>query len=170
MSRDRKMLDTSTLILAVLGATGLAFLVYVMNFSAQAKGDYAGDESQLQASVEVRIRPFGDIYLPGEEHEAEEPTVETAIEPEPVATVMSGPQVYNNACIACHGNGVGGAPIVGDTDAWAPRIAQGTATLYDHAINGFTGSAGFMPAKGARVDLSDGEIHNAVDYMIVESM
>ena len=170
MSRDQKFLDTSTLILAVLGATGLAFLVYVMNFSAQAKGDYAGEESELQASVEDRIRPFGDIYLPGEEHEAEEPTVETAIEPEPVATVMSGPQVYNNACIACHGNGVGGAPIVGDTDAWAPRIAQSKTTLYDHAVDGFTGSAGFMPAKGARVDLSDEEIHSAVDYMIGESM
>lgn len=170
MARDRKILDTSTLILAVLGATGLAFLVYVMNFSAEAQGDYAGEEDDYQASVEERIRPFGDIYLPGEEREAEEPTVETAIEPEPVATVMSGPQVFNNACIACHGNGVGGAPIVGDAGAWAPRIAQGTATLYDHAINGFTGSAGFMPAKGARVDLSDGEINNAVDYMIGESM
>ena len=170
MARDQKFLDTSTLILAVLGATGLAFLVYVMNFSAEAQGDYAGEEDAYQASVEDRIRPFGDIYLPGEEHEAEEPTVETAVEPEPVATVMSGPQVYNNACIACHGNGVGGAPIVGDTDAWASRIAQGTATLYDHAIDGFTGSTGFMPAKGARVDLSDGEINAAVDYMIGESM
>ncbi len=169
MKSEHSFLDTSTIVIAVLGATALAFLVYVMNFSAEAQGDYAGEGSELQASVEDRIRPFGDIYMPGEEHEAEEPTVETAVEPEPVATVMSGPQVYNNACIACHGNGVGGAPIVGDTDEWTPRIAQGTATLYDHAINGFTGSSGFMPAKGARVDLSDGEINAAVDYMIGES-
>ncbi len=169
MKRDQKLLDTQTVVLAALGAIALASLAYTMNFSAESQGDYAGEGSDLQASVEDRIRPFGDIYLPGEEHEAEEPTVETAVEPEPVATVMSGPQVYNNACIACHGNGVGGAPIVGDADAWAPRIAQGTATLYDHAINGFTGSAGFMPARGARVDLSDGEINNAVDYMVGES-
>ena len=84
MARDQKILDTPTLILAVLGATGLAFLLYVMNFSAEAQGDYAGEEDAYQASVEDRIRPFGDIYLPGEEHEAEEPTVETAVEPEPL--------------------------------------------------------------------------------------
>lgn len=169
MANDKKILDTSTLVLAVIGAAGLGYLAYVMNFSSGPQGDYSGEIEDYQASVEDHIRPFGDVYLPGEEHHAEEPTVETAIEPEPVATVLSGPQVYNEACIACHGNGVGGAPIVGDNAEWVPRIAQGTATLYDHAINGFTGSAGFMPAKGARIDLSDGEIEDAVDYMVGES-
>ena len=79
------------------------------------------------------------MYLPGEEHEAAAPTVETAVEPEPVATMMTGPQVYNAACNVCHGNGVGGAPIVGDVAAWAPRIAKGMDVLNDHAINGFRG-------------------------------
>jgi cytochrome c5 len=82
---------------------------------------------------------------------------------------LSGPQVYNEACIACHGSGIGGAPKFGDAAAWGPRIAQGNPTLYDHAINGFTGSAGFMPQKGARVDLSDQEVRDAVDYMVSQS-
>ena len=51
----------------------------------------------------------------------------------------------------------------------APRIAQGMNTLNDHAINGYTGSAGVMIAKGGRLDLSDGEIAGAVDYMVEES-
>ena len=41
--------------------------------------------------------------------------------------------------------------------------------LKDHAINGYTGSAGYMPAKGGRVDLSDDEVAAAVDYMVAES-
>ena len=81
---------------------------------------------------------------------------------------MSGPQVYNAACIACHGSGIGGAPTVGDAAAWQARIAQGNDTLYLHAIEGYTGSTGFMPPKGGRMDLSDDEVRGAVDYMISE--
>ncbi len=84
----------------------------------------------------------------------------------PVAEVMTGPQVYNAACIVCHAPpGVGGAPPFGDAEQWAPRIAQGAETLHMHALQGFQGSKGVMPAKGGRVDLSDAEIIAAVDYM-----
>ena len=44
--------------------------------------------------------------------------------------------------------GIAGAPKVGDKAAWGPRIAQGKETLYNHAIQGFTGKTGVMPAKG----------------------
>jgi cytochrome c5 len=87
--------------------------------------------------------------------------------PEAVAAPLTGPQVYDTVCIACHAPpGVGGAPALGDGDAWAPRIAQGMDTLIDHALHGFSGSAGIMPRKGARVDLSDEEIIGAIEYMI----
>jgi cytochrome c len=82
---------------------------------------------------------------------------------------MSGPQVYNAACLACHGAGVGGAPVLGDVAGWTNRIAQGMDVLNDHALNGFAGSAGYMPPKGGRVDLSDQEIIDAVAYMVNES-
>ena len=107
--------------------------------------------------------------MPGEEEAAAAPTAKTVAEPEPVAAAMSGPQVYNSACLACHGAGIGGAPIPGDAEAWATRIAQGLDVLEDHAINGFQGSAGYMPAKGGRVDLSDEEVASAVEYMVSES-
>ena len=87
--------------------------------------------------------------------------------PEAVAAPLTGPQVYNAVCIACHAApGVGGAPALGDSDAWAARIAQGMDTLIDHALHGFTGSTGVMPRKGDRVDLSDEEIIGAVEYMV----
>ena len=38
----------------------------------------------------------------------------------------------------------------GDKAAWGPRIAKGKDVLYEHAIKGFQGSAGVMPAKGGR--------------------
>jgi len=86
---------------------------------------------------------------------------------EPHAEPLSGQQVYNNVCIACHyPPGVGGAPALGDADVWAPRIAQGMDTLIDHVLNGFTGSTGVMPKKGERLDLSDEEIIRAVEYMV----
>jgi S-disulfanyl-L-cysteine oxidoreductase SoxD len=82
---------------------------------------------------------------------------------------MTGPQVYNSACIACHAAGVAGAPVVGDAGQWADRIAQGMETLARHAIEGYTGSAGYMPPKGGRLDLSDEEVTSAVEYMVGES-
>jgi cytochrome c5 len=83
---------------------------------------------------------------------------------------LSGPQIYKAGCIVCHAPpGVGGAPPIGDTAAWGPRIAPGAETLHKHALEGFQGSTGFMPAKGGRVDLSDAEVVAAVDYMVEQS-
>jgi len=77
-----------------------------------------------------------------------------------------GKQIYGSVCFACHAMGVAGAPKLGDKMAWAPRIAQGMDTLYSHAINGFQGSSGVMPAKGGRTDLADADIRAAVSYMV----
>jgi cytochrome c5 len=158
-----------SLVIGVLAAVALAFLIAAMKLSDLTQGVYTQDSDEYQAAVNERIAPLSDVYLPGEQHAAKGPTVTAAADPEPVATVMSGPQVYNSACIACHGTGVGGAPKVGDAAAWQARIAKGVDVLHDHALNGFTGDAGVMLAKGGRMDLSDGEVTDAVDYMVGES-
>ena len=77
-----------------------------------------------------------------------------------------GKKVYDSACTACHTAGIAGAPKSGDKAAWAPRIAQGINVLHDHAIKGFQGKAGVMPAKGGNASLSDAEVKAAVDYMV----
>jgi cytochrome c5 len=77
-----------------------------------------------------------------------------------------GTEVFEAACKACHGLGIAGAPKAGDHTAWAPRIAQGKSTLYEHALKGFTGKAGVMPPKGGRTDVSDDLIKAAVDHMV----
>ena len=87
----------------------------------------------------------------------------------------SKPPVYVSSCEPCHGNGGGGAPVTGDKEEWAIRLAKGREAVYMLAIAGFEapidddGRTAVMPAKGARNDLSDGEIKALVDYMIEQS-
>lgn len=170
MSRDQKFFDMYSLVIGILVAFALAILVLSMKMSDLTQGVYTHDTAEKQAGINERIRPFGQVYLPGEEQEAAAPTVEVAEEPAPVAAARTGPQVYNLACNMCHGNGVGGAPIVGDVAQWETRIAQGMDVLNDHAINGFDGDAATpMLAKGGRMDLSDQEVIDAVAYMVEES-
>lgn len=170
MSRDQKFFDLYSLVLGILGAITLGILVLAMKMSDLTQGVYTRDTAEYQAAVADRIRPIGQVYKPGEEHAAPAPKVEVADEPAPVATVMTGPQVYNTACKNCHGAGVGGAPVFGDASQWSARIAKGMDVLNDHAINGFDGDAPApMLAKGGRADLSDQEIMDAVQYMVSES-
>jgi cytochrome c5 len=169
VNRDQKFFDMYSLVIGVLAIIALIIFVGAMKLSDMTQGIYTADTAEYQAAVADRLRPFGQVYLPGEEASAGEPIVEEARQPDPVETVMSGPQVYNEACLVCHGAGVGGAPVLGDTEVWSARIAQGNDLLYQHAIEGFTGQTGFMPAKGARMDLSDDEVRAAVDYMVEES-
>lgn len=157
-----------SIVIGALAAFALAILVLALKMADLTQGVYTRDAAEYQAAVNERIAPVGQVYLSGEHHEAEAPKAETAATPDPVATLLSGPQVYNEACIACHGAGIGGAPVLGDAAAWEPRIAKGEETLGLHAIEGFTG-VGYMPPKGGRMDLSDEEILDAVSYMIEES-
>ncbi|TFW27632.1 cytochrome c5 family protein, partial [Massilia arenosa] len=80
------------------------------------------------------------------------------------AKADAGKALYTATCQACHGAGIAGAPKFGDKAAWAARLKQGNATLYEHAIKGFTGKAGMMPPKGGS-SAPDDEVKAAVDYM-----
>ncbi|HEX5372636.1 MAG TPA: c-type cytochrome [Aquabacterium sp.] len=87
-----------------------------------------------------------------------------------VATAEApGLAVFNRSCAACHTAGVMGAPKPGDKADWAPRIAQGQDTLYKHALEGFNGKKGAMPARGGNTALSDAEVKAAVDHMVALS-
>ena len=57
----------------------------------------------------------------------------------------------------------------GDRGTWGPRIAQGKATLYEHALKGYNGKAGVMPPKGGRIDLDDALIKQGVDYLVSQA-
>lgn len=166
MSQDQRFFDIFTLVLGILMVISIGIYVLSARIGNATQGQYILTEENYQAEIESNIAPVGTVVMPGQEEIAAAKAAAAAAAP--VATVLSGPQVYNAACVACHGAGVGGAPIYGDAAAWATRLEQGTETLYSHAINGYTGAAGYMPPKGGRLDLSDEEIQAAVDYMIAD--
>ena len=74
----------------------------------------------------------------------------------------SGEQVVAAYCAACHSEGLGGAPKVGDRTAWIPRSTQGIDYLTRSAINGHGG----MPPRGGVANLTDKEIQAAIGYML----
>lgn len=98
------------------------------------------------------------------------PAPAPAAAPAPVAENTVGKSVYGKTCALCHAAGVAGAPKPGDKADWGPRIAQGKDTLYKHAIEGFTGAKGMMPARGGGTTLTDDEVKAAVDYMADQSI
>ena len=162
-------------LLALLPLLGMALIIVVVS-SIQDRG--SGDSPEV---VNERIRPEGYLSYPEDPRlikqasqepvEVDEPAPAAAATTvpaiKPAATVATpGKLVFDSACQACHATGAAGAPRVGDDAAWASRLAQGESLLIKHAIDGFQGSTGFMPAKGGRIDLSDEQIAAAVRYMI----
>jgi len=103
-----------------------------------------------------------EIISQAPQYEAPARIASAAVEP----ISAPGEDTYKQSCGLCHDNGVGGAPVTGNAGDWASRISAGTELLYAHAIDGFQGSAGMMPAKGGFVQLSDDAVRQAVDYMV----
>ena len=94
------------------------------------------------------------------------PAATPATPAEPVKLAAdTGKKIYDSVCMACHAAGIAGSPKFGDKLAWAERIKQGPTVLHEHAIKGYQGKAGMMPAKGGS-SASDDEVKAAVDYMI----
>lgn len=92
-----------------------------------------------------------------------------AVAAAPAADNSVGKSIYGKTCALCHAAGVAGAPKPGDKADWAPRIAQGDAILQKHAMEGFTGAKGMMPARGGNPALTDDEIKATVAYMVDQS-
>ena len=83
-----------------------------------------------------------------------------AAEPE-VLAADAGAALYEKQCKVCHEKGLLAAPVFGNKEAWAPRIAKGIDTLHMHSAKGFNK----MPAQ-ASAEVSEAQVHAAVDYMV----
>ena len=108
----------------------------------------AGSNAQSAEAIAARLKPVADEGY-------------TLIDASAPRQLKAGAEVYNAACMACHGSGAAGAPKMGDSAAWSKRIAQGYDTLVSHAIKGIRA----MPAKGGNPDLDDVEVARAVVHM-----
>ncbi|BFM09529.1 c-type cytochrome [Halioxenophilus aromaticivorans] len=131
------------------GLSAAAMLCLAALFASTAVAD------QVTDAIAERIAPVGSLCKSGDDCAAA-----------PVAAAPAGPRsgedIYNASCTTCHAIGVSGAPRFGNADDWAPRIAQGMDTLFDHAWNGLNA----MPAKGLCMDCSEDDIKAAIQHMV----
>jgi cytochrome c5 len=119
------------------------------------------------ASLQRNSAPFAQEAVAGQDNSAMAIKAPVGAGPAvAMAVPKNGNEVFESVCKTCHGTGLAGAPKAGDKSAWAARIAEGKATLYQHALNGYSGKTGVMPAKGGRADLPDDLIKQGVDYMM----
>lgn len=133
--------------------------------SACGKEESAAPEAPASAVPEAAAPAVPEAAAPEAAPEAAAPEAAAPAEAAAVASA-DGKKVYGNVCSMCHAAGVAGAPKPGDKADWGPRIAQGKDVLYKHALEGFTGAKGMMPARGGNATLKDDEVKAAVDYMV----
>ena len=122
-----------------------------------------------EARTAERIRPLGAVYA-GETGAAAAAAAAAAAQAAaaggaPYGGTLDGAVIYQNLCSACHATGAGGAGAP-TAAAWAPRIAKGLETLVKHAIEGYQGESGIMPARGGNARLTDEQVRASVEYMV----
>ncbi len=166
--QDTHFFNVFSLVIGLL--VGVAIFLFALSriVAGQTQDKQVYAEPDYLASVAERIEPFAREAVAGQNNAALAiaPTRPAAQGGSALPIPKNGQQAFQEVCSACHGQGIAGAPKAGDAAAWGPRIAEGKATLYEHALHGFTGKSGTMPAKGGRPDIPDAVIEEAVDYMV----
>ena len=117
-----------------------------------------------------RIAPVGAVYAGDTGRAAmlaaQEAAKKAAASQVAYGGTTDGKTIFGNLCQSCYSSGAGGAPRIDDKAAWAPRVAQGVETLVKHAVEGYTGKAGMMPARGGNPALTDEQVKATVEWMV----
>jgi cytochrome c5 len=107
-----------------------------------------------------RLSPIGSVCMAGEPCSG--PTAVVAS-----TGARAAEDIYNTNCMACHLTGASNAPLFGNAEQWAPRIAKGKDALYASVFNGIeVGGVLVMPVNGLCLDCSEDELRSVVDYMV----
>lgn len=162
--QDSTFFNNFSLVLGILFAVTLGLFAFARHVGEEHQLAQVTTDAQYVAGVEERLKPVASIAVAGQDNSAL--AIQSTGPEIKVALPADGTAAYDTGCVACHGAGIAGAPKAGDKGAWGPRIAQGKATLYKHAIEGFQGKAGVMPAKGGQVSWPDDLVKQAVDHII----
>jgi cytochrome c5 len=166
--QDTHFINIFSLVIGVLAAIAIAIFVFARDVASHTQDQQVLVEAQYLKSTNGRIEPFSHEAVAGQDNSQLAMKADTgaAATSGTAAIPKDGAEVFQQVCSACHGTGLAGAPKAGDSAAWAPRIAKGKDALYQHALQGFQGTAGVMPPKGGRVDLPDALVKAAVDHMV----
>lgn len=164
---DLDFLKRFSMVIAFLMAVTLALILFSMWLHHGRPQEV--NQNQLDR-IGARIAPVGEVYA-GASGEAARAAAEAAAKAAAASQVayggtLDGSVIYGNLCAGCHKAGVGGAPKMEGPDGMAARAGKGKDTLYKHAIEGFQGTAGMMPARGGNPALNDDQVKAAVDFML----
>lgn len=137
----------SALFILVSAIVILLAVVYFF-FKLASSGSFSDVAETTESATQTRIQPSGQLVLG---------------DGIPVGE-RQGDAIFKKVCIQCHAADsiVPNAPRFENKADWAPRIAQGFDTLFDHAWNGFK----TMPAKGGMSDLTEQELKRVITYMV----
>jgi cytochrome c5 len=168
--QDTHFFNVFSMVIGLLIVIAIAIFALARVVASETQDKQVLEESQYLKSVDTRLQPVAKVAVAGQDNTA------LAIKADAGAAgggagagpalPKSGDETFQQVCSACHGAGIAGAPKAGDKAAWGPRIAKGKEVLYDHALKGFQGGSGVMPAKGGRTDLPDDLVKAAVDHMV----
>ncbi len=143
----------TTFVALISALVVLAAVLFMVGALVGHIGSVAPDDgSRKQVTAVERIKPVARVAI-------------AVPKPAGAELKLSGQEVYNKVCMACHATGAAGAPKVGAQDQWEPRFAQGLDTLVKNAVNGIRG----MPAKGGNPSLSEANLKDAIVYMLGET-
>lgn len=166
---DLEFLKKFSLVIAFLFGLTIALIVAAHYIGKQLP--YEASKSAEKKTIE-RIAPVGAVYAGrtglAQQAAADEAAKEKAKSQVAYGGTTDGKVIYDNLCTGCHTSGSGGAPTL-DASHWTARIAQGKDTLYKHAIEGFTGASGAMPARGGNPALTDEQMKATVDWMLAQA-
>lgn len=145
----------------VLGLVIFTVVIIALAVSFRAPKNPEDNPSQQALAVE-RIAPVAAVRV-GDEGKA----ALAAAQAQAAATAgsafggsLDGELIYNNVCGACHDLGVADAPVPGGT--MNQRAGKGVDALVSSVIDGLN----VMPPRAGRPDLTDEQIHAAVEYML----
>ena len=151
LQADKSVVTTSAALVSALAllATVLFLVAALIGVISRVPSD---DGSRKDVAVIERIKPVARVAI-------------AVPKPAGAEIKLTGQEVYNKVCVACHAAGVLGAPKVGAKELWEPRLAQGLSTLVNNAVTGIRA----MPAKGGDPSLTEANIHDAIVYMLGET-
>jgi len=154
VSKDKEFYSTFFALMGGLAVFAILLVIIAGKLTSDVSS-YKPEEIVLE-----NIKPVGQVYIAGESEPEAAPAAAVAS-----SGPKSGEEVYNSSCMSCHATGAAGAPKLGDTAAWAPRIAAGMDSMLANATNGLNA----MPPMGLCMACSEAELQGAIDYIVSNS-
>ena len=167
---DTVFLKKFSLIIAFLGVLTVSLILFARYLNHLLPHEMT---PQAKAQLDARIAPVGSVFA-GKIGVAEQVASAEAMKAAAAANVayggtLDGKVIYDNLCTSCHTSGTGGAPKL-DAGGIGARVAQqGLEELIKKATEGFTGTAGVMPARGGNPAITDEQLQKTVEWMVEQS-